>query len=104
MCVNPVNTPVSSTKRKSDGNQRQGERVTNTNMVNDWNCHPGEYYSTVFTHKVKDGPTLLMGFHGCHRFHNKGFFDKYCENSASHCKLVNNYFTLMDKIIKVLNG
>ena len=34
MSVNPVNPPVAGTKRKVNGNQRQQERVTNNNMVN----------------------------------------------------------------------
>ena len=73
MSVKPVNPPVSGTKRKADGNQRQVERVKNNNMVDNWKLCPGEDYSTVFMHKFKDGRTLSMGCHGCHKCHNKGF-------------------------------
>ena len=73
-------------------------------MVDDFKFLPGEDYSTFFRHRVKDGPNLCMVCHGCHKFHNKGFCYKDCDNVASHCKLINKYFTLLEKIIKVLRG
>ena len=63
MSVKPLNPSIAGTKIKSDGNQRQGERVTNNNMVDNWKLRPVEYYGTVFRHKVKDVPTLSIVCH-----------------------------------------
>ena len=102
--MNPVNPSVAGMKSKADWNHHKGERVTNNNMVDSCKLRPGEDYSTVFRHKVEDRPTLSTGCHVCHKFQNKGFCYKYCDNASSHCKLVNNDFTFMDNRIKVLHG
>ena len=104
MRMNPVNPSVAGMKSKADWNHHKGERVTNNNMVDSCKLRPGEDYSTVFRHKVEDRPTLSMGCHVCHKFHNKDFCNKDCENAASNCKLTNNYFIFMDKRIKVLHA
>ena len=92
-------------KRNADGYKKDQnpQRVTNTNMVQDWKLRDNEDYS-VFRHKVKEGPLLSFGCHGCHRFHNQGVCFSDCENVASHCKLTGNDFELFNKRVKAIRG
>ena len=93
-------------KRKAEDDKvkdkKTSERVTNHNQVQDWKMREGEDYMTVFRHKVKGGPTLSMGCHGCHKFHNKGFCYTDCDNAASHCVLVGDDHETFDARIKAL--
>ena len=95
-------------KRKADQDtekeRRTSERVTNQNPVEGWKLREGEDYSTVFRHKVKGGPRLSMGCHGCHKYHNKGWCYSDCDNAASHCVLVGDDYTKFDARVRALRG
>ena len=95
-------------KRKADQDkdkdERISERVKNQNPVEAWKLRADEDYTTVFRHKVKGGPKLSMGCHGCHKYHNKGWCYSDCDNAASHCILVGDDFDKFDARIKALRG
>ena len=97
-----------SRKRKAEDDKpkerRTSEKVVNHNQVQEWKLHEGEDYATVFRHKVKGGPRLSMGCHGCHKFHNKGFCYTDCDNAASHCVLVGDDHDKFDARVKALRG
>ncbi len=97
-----------SRKRKAEQDKekdaKSSERVINQNPVAEWKLREGEDYTTVFRHKVKGGPKLSMGCHGCHKFHNKGWCYTDCDNAASHCVLVGEDFEKFDARIKALRG
>ena len=97
-----------SRKRKADlekeKDKRTSERVVNQNQVRDWKLREGEDYMTVFRHKVKGGPKLSMGCHGCHKFHNKGWCYTDCDNAASHIILSGEDFTKFNARVKALRG
>ena len=79
-------------------------RVTNQDQVKEWKLRDGEDYMTVFRHKVKGGPKLSMGCHGCHKFHNKGWCYTDCNNAASHRVLIGDDAKKFDARIKALRG
>ena len=89
---------------KEKDHTKSSVRVTNNKQVEEWKLREGEDYMTVFRHKAKGGPTLSMGCHGCHKFHNKGFCYSDCVNAASHCVLVGDDHAKMDARIKALRG
>ena len=95
-------------KRKADAEKEKesqtSTRVVNQNQVEEWKLREGEDYSAVFRHKVKSGPKLSMGCHGCHKFHNKGWCYSDCDNAASHCVLIGDDAAKFDARIKALRG
>ena len=93
-------------KRKAE-KDKEGQvsvKVVNKNQVEEWKLRDGEDYTTVFRHKVKGGPKLSMGCHGCHKYHNKGWCYSDCDNAASHCVLVGDDETKFDARVKALRG
>ena len=91
----------------SSSNKKQktaGKRVENNNMVDSWKLRPNESYDNVFKDKVKNGPILSMGCHGCHKFHNKGYCFDDCHNKDSHKELSGDDWNKFDRYCKVCRG
>lgn len=59
-------------------------------MVKEWKLRSGERYNAVSKDKINQGPILLTGCKGCHKFHNKARCHSDCNDKDSYRKLLEN--------------
>lgn len=85
-------------------NQAAASPIQNTKMQKDWKLRRDETWNNIFRNKTIEGPTLSMKCHPCLKFQVRGGCYSDCKNKGSHCVLVGEDKTKMDKFVKSLRG